>query len=71
MGPHVAGVEGIAFPFDCLVIPRKIGSSWLSTCWANVVTCEFVAFVVYGFDCANDLETFAPGYATKIPEAWL
>ena len=35
----------------------------------NVVTAGFVAFVVYGFDCASDFETFAPGYSTKIPVA--
>ena len=54
----MAGVESIALPFHCAVMPGKMGSICASSCCVNVVTAGFVAFVVYGFDCASDFETF-------------
>ena len=45
----VKGVESIAFPFHCAVMPGKIGSSWARYCPANFATCELVLVVEYGF----------------------
>ena len=61
------GVDNIALPFHCAVMPGKIGSSCARNWVAYVETTLLFAVVVYGLDWPIDCAVFAPGYSTRIP----